>query len=209
MNGASRIDPAQLIARTLHVSSEHSGGDVRAGWGLPIKFCTASRFCYTLRILSLLTCMADVRRTFKVRRTSARGEDCMDPVTAAIIAAATAGAAAGLTDTAKVAITDSYNGLKGLLQRKFGEQSEVVKAVAHVETDRDYQPVLEGKVKKSGADQDAEVLAAAQALLEKVSATPSGRQLIQTITGDQNIVISGSGNVVNYGLAADAQKKTK
>lgn len=133
----------------------------------------------------------------------------MDPVTAAIIAAATAGAAAGLTDTAKTAITDSYNGLKGLLQHKFGEQSEVVKAVAHAEADPDYQPVLEGKVKKSGADQDAEVLAAAKALLEKISDTPSGRQIIQTITGDGNIVISGSGNVVNYGLAPDAQKKTK
>jgi len=132
----------------------------------------------------------------------------MDPVTAAIIAAAIAGAAGGLTDTAKAVIADSYNGLKGLLRRKFGEQSEVVKAVAHVETDPDYQSVLEGKVKKSGADQDAEVIALAKALLEKISATPSGSQIIQTIAGHGNIIISGVGNVVNYSTSS-AQKKTK
>jgi len=133
----------------------------------------------------------------------------MDPVTAAILAASAAGAAAGLSDVAKTTIADAYNGLKALLKRKFGEGSEVVKAVANVEADRDYQPVLEGKVVKSGADRDADVLAAAQALLAIVKAQPGGSQLIQTVTGDQNVVISGHGNTVQINQPAPDEQKKK
>lgn len=44
----------------------------------------------------------------------------MDPITAAILAALATGAAAGLTEVSKTALTDAYGGLKALLARKFG-----------------------------------------------------------------------------------------
>jgi hypothetical protein len=137
----------------------------------------------------------------------------MDPVTAAIIAAVLAGAAAGLTDTAKTAIADAYTGLKGLLKRKFGEGSEVVKAAAGVESKPDSagrKEMLKEEVAAAKADQDPEIFAAAKALLEKINAQPSGSQIIQTVTGNQNIVISGAGNVVNINRPDPSeQKKTK
>jgi hypothetical protein len=136
----------------------------------------------------------------------------MDPVTAAIIAAVLAGAAAGLTDTAKTAIADAYNGLKGLLKRKFGEESEVVKAATGVESKPDSagrKETLKEEVAATKADQDADVLAAAQALLEKVKATPGGSQIIQTVTGNQNIVISGTANTVTFTTSAPAADEEK
>jgi len=57
----------------------------------------------------------------------------MEPVSTAVIAALTAGASAGLTETAKKTIADSYSGLKSLLQRKFGQHSDIAQAVSSVE----------------------------------------------------------------------------
>ena len=50
----------------------------------------------------------------------------MDPITTAIVAALSAGTIAGLTDTAKTAVTDSYNKLKILLVKKHGEGSDAL-----------------------------------------------------------------------------------
>jgi hypothetical protein len=44
----------------------------------------------------------------------------MEPITTAIIAALTAGAASGLTEAAKKSISDAYSGLKTLIKKKFG-----------------------------------------------------------------------------------------
>src|SRR6185436_17573372 len=123
----------------------------------------------------------------------------MDPITAAILAGVTAGAAAGLTDTAKAVIADSYNGLKHLLQRKFGSESEVVKAVAGVEAKPDSagrKETLKEEIAHAKADQDSDVLAAAKALLERLEATPGGSHIIQTVTGNQNVLVTGSGHQV-------------
>src|SRR5690242_4700675 len=136
----------------------------------------------------------------------------MDPVTAATIAAITAGAAAGLTDTAKAVIADSYNGLKNLLQRKFGSESEVVRAVAGVEAKPDStgrKETLKAEIAQAKADQDAEVLAEAKALLAGLTATPAGRQIIQTATGNQSGLAAGSGSTVAIPRApASPEKKT-
>ena len=125
----------------------------------------------------------------------------MDPITAALVAALLAGAASGLTEAARLAITDGYAGLKALLQRKFGAP-QVEQAVIALEA----QPKSEGRkltlheeLASAKADQDPELVQAAQDLLAKIQSSPSGAQIVQTVIGDHNIQITGSGNSVNTG----------
>jgi hypothetical protein len=95
----------------------------------------------------------------------------MDPITTAIIAAVSAGAAAGTTEVGKKAILDAYNGLKNLIQRKVGTDSEVVKAITSLEGEPESQEciaVLQEKVKSAKALNDEEVIKTAKALLEMV-----------------------------------------
>jgi hypothetical protein len=89
----------------------------------------------------------------------------MDPISL-IVAALIAGASTGLKDTATDAVKDAYNGLKGLLQRKFGSHPPVAQALAEV----DQSPEAAGEALKvglagTGADQDVDLVRAAQALL--------------------------------------------
>jgi hypothetical protein len=103
----------------------------------------------------------------------------MDPITTAIIAALAAGAVAGATDVGKQAIADAYNGLKAVIRRKWGAQSELGQAVDSLESNPDSagrQEVLAEEVAAAQADQDADIVAALQALQEKL-----------TIHGDERI----------------------
>ncbi len=110
----------------------------------------------------------------------------MDPITAAIAAALSAGAISGLTETSKTAIADAYTRLKTMLTKKFGGESDVVHAVHEVEAKPDSagrQVTLQEEVAAVKADQDQEVLHAAQALLQLLEASPEGGQHVQTATG--------------------------
>lgn len=111
----------------------------------------------------------------------------MDPITAAIVAAISAGALGGLTEVGKTALTDAYSKLKALLVKKFGKQSDVVQAVDQVEA----KPISEARkatlaeeVAASKADQDAELLQVAQALLQALQSSPENAQHLQTATGN-------------------------
>ena len=109
----------------------------------------------------------------------------MDPVTAGIVAAVAAGAAKAATEV----VPDLYKGLKALLKSKFGEQNALSKAVDEVEADPEsagQKIVLEEKVKKAGADKDADIVAAAKKLLEQLEAQPGGARIVQTATGNYN-----------------------
>src|SRR5690242_15806525 len=110
----------------------------------------------------------------------------MDPITTAIIAALSAGAISGLTEASKTAITDAYSRLKALLSKKFGGDSDVLHAVEQVETKPDSagrKATLQEEVVAVKADQDQDLLQAAQALLQLLQASPGGEQHIQTATG--------------------------
>ncbi len=110
----------------------------------------------------------------------------MDPITTAILTALSAGAVSGLTEASKTAITDAYRQLKALLTKKFGGESDVVHAVNEVETKPDSagrQATLQEEVAAVKADQDQEVLHAAQALLQLLQASPEAGQHVQTATG--------------------------
>ena len=60
-----------------------------------------------------------------------------DIVANAIVAALSAGAVAGTTDTAKSAIADAYEGLKSLIKKKFGHESDAAQAIDKLEAKPD------------------------------------------------------------------------
>ncbi len=111
----------------------------------------------------------------------------MDPITLAIVTAVSTGVAKELTEGAiKPAIADAYHKLKALLSKKFGGESDVVHAVNEVEAKPDSagrKATLQEEVVTAKADQDQEVLQAAQALLHLLQATPAGGQHVQMATG--------------------------
>jgi hypothetical protein len=114
----------------------------------------------------------------------------MEPVTVttAILAAIAAGATAGVTDTAKKAIGDAYAGLKTLLKRKFGGDSKVVEAVEKLERDPEsagWKETVGKEAAKAGANQDQELIAAAEDVLAKLKELPAdAQQHIQSAIGN-------------------------
>ena len=101
----------------------------------------------------------------------------MDPITTAIIAALSAGAVAGLTDTTKTAVTESYTKLKDLLTKKHGADSEVVQAVEKLEAKPDSQgrkETLAEEIVAVKAEQDEEIVAAANQVLVLVQPQQAG-----------------------------------
>lgn len=106
----------------------------------------------------------------------------MDPITVAIIAALVTGAAAGTAQVVAEKIGGgAYTKLKQLIQDKFGKESELVDAVDTLEKDpnsKSRQGLVQEEVKKARADQDAELLEAAQTLLHALESTPEGKQVV-------------------------------
>jgi hypothetical protein len=126
----------------------------------------------------------------------------MDPITfTAIVAALSAGVATGAGKIVENALVDAYQGLKSALKRKFGDDSEVVKAVDTVEEDpkSDWrQGMLKEMLERAGADQDPEVRKAAEQLREQVERQPGGDKHVQYAHGS-NIAQAdrGSTSTVN------------
>ena len=124
----------------------------------------------------------------------------MDPITTAILAAIAAGAVSGVFKVGEQAVPDLYTKLKELIRKKFGPNSKVVKAAVELEANPKStarKEVVKEEIAASKADQDKELLEAAQALIKSVKALPGGTQIIQTAIGDQNVQIAGDGNIVN------------
>ena len=126
----------------------------------------------------------------------------MDPVTTTIVMALATGAVTGAATSAtdivgREAISDAYNVLKSTIKKKYGEKSDLVEAIINIEKKPDSsarKEVLQEEVNLVKADQDSEILKAAQALytlLEKQSTTTAGRDVTeQKIKGKDNIQIS-------------------
>src|SRR5688572_19663446 len=111
----------------------------------------------------------------------------MDPITVAIVAAVTASAAAGAGQVIEKAIVDAYDGLKALIMRKLGDDNKVSPTIEALEAEPDFQPnqaALDGRVKQAKLNEDPDIKAAAQALLEQLKAQPGGEQRIQTAIGN-------------------------
>lgn len=134
----------------------------------------------------------------------------MDPITNAIVAAISAGAVVGVTKVGEQAIVSAYTKLKDLLKQKFGAKSEMVKSVKALEAKPDSAAridVVAEEVIAAKADQDPELLQAAQALLEIIRTKPGETQLIQTAIGNQNIQVAGDRNTINTSTMPDRSVK--
>jgi len=95
----------------------------------------------------------------------------MDTITTAVVAALSAGAISGLTETSKTALTEAYTSLTSLLHKKFGDKSDVVQAIDQLEAkpeSTDHKLTLQEKLVMVKAEQDSEVLSAAESLLKLV-----------------------------------------
>ena len=107
----------------------------------------------------------------------------MDPITAAILAALSA----GLTEVSKTAIMDAYTQIKALLASKFGGTSDVVHAVEQVEAKPDSagrRAMLQEEITAVKADQDPDLLRTAQTLLHLLQASSAEGSQTQTATGN-------------------------
>jgi hypothetical protein len=134
----------------------------------------------------------------------------MEPITAAIIAALTAGAASGVTEAAKKAISDGYSGLKALINKKFGGKSDVTDAIEKLQAKPESpgrQQTLAEELKATNASADPELLSAAQSLLELIKTLPQGEQHIQNAVGT-GIAQADRGSIasVNFGAAPPPKK---
>lgn len=119
----------------------------------------------------------------------------MDPITAAIVA----GLAAGASQVGASAVVDAYRALKNVLKQKFGHDSEIVKAVDNLEAKPDSEArkgVLQEEAAAVKADQDQEILAAAQAVLDHATPAQNIVWNRQKIEGNKNIQV-GPGGYVN------------
>ena len=114
----------------------------------------------------------------------------MDPITLAIV-----GALASLSQTA---IKDAYQGIKALIQKKYGSDSKAAKAVNDLEANpksEGRKAVLNEELVSAGAGKDVELAAQAQNLLRLLKDLPATSVTVeQSVKGDKNI-FSGTGNV--------------
>jgi len=103
----------------------------------------------------------------------------MEPVTTAILAALAGSAGKKMFD-------ESYDALKNLFRKKFGHDCEVVQAIDKLEAKPESngrQETLNEEVIAVKAQDDPEIVQAAEKLLEKIKASPGGEQHIQTAIG--------------------------
>jgi hypothetical protein len=110
----------------------------------------------------------------------------MDPLSAAIIAAVTAGLVKGAGDISQKILVDGYERLKALLARRFGDRSEVVQAVQGLEARPDSaarRDLVVEEVQHSGAGSDEELLTMARDLLSRIQEDPLHSASVQQAIG--------------------------
>jgi len=119
---------------------------------------------------------------------------------ALIISALVGGATAALKDGAEKALKDAYAHLKRLILNRYGKTGDVARAVEQLEAKPEStgrQTVVQEELAATDAPRDAEVLRAAQTLLEMVS--PGSSPSLTVTASDHSIAIGGSvgGDVTN------------
>jgi hypothetical protein len=114
----------------------------------------------------------------------------MDTITTAIVGA--------LANLSKVAIKDSYEGLKAALKKKFGSNSDLVDAVNEIEkkpNSEGRKTTLKEEIEYAKANDYPELLQLAQHLLELLKYLPGGQQVItQTVSNVKYAATSATGS---------------
>ena len=123
----------------------------------------------------------------------------MDPLST-IVAAVVAGAATGLGAVAAEAVKDAYAGLRKLIVDRYADRGDVADALDKVEARPDSQArqaMLREELAAAGAEKDAELLTAAQALLAKIGpdSASKGSTIIQQQAGDNAVQIAQARDV--------------
>lgn len=118
----------------------------------------------------------------------------MDTITGALVTAATS----GLTKVGTSAIVDTYNGIKTLIQNKYGN-TDLPDAVEKLEQKPDSQSrqgMVQEELETAGADKDQEMLELVNQLIESLKETPEGQKAI----GKYNLNIQNSkvGNIGDH-----------
>ena len=118
----------------------------------------------------------------------------MDPITlilTALASGASAGAIDELKDEVKENVKAAYGKLRDLVSRRFGEAGTLNAEGTLADYEEDpgtYEKGLSKKLTVAGADKDADILAAAQALLDLVDEQgPKSSKYNVTITGSKGI----------------------
>lgn len=127
----------------------------------------------------------------------------MEPVTTAILAALTAGAELGAKTVARKLVVDGYGALKALLKRKLGAGSEAIEAVEKLEEDPDsagWKETVGKELAQTEAVNDPEIVANAEALLERIKEMPGGDQHIIAVGKYIAIARDHSTATVNVGV---------
>jgi len=122
----------------------------------------------------------------------------MDPVSL-VVAALVAGAAAGTKDTVAAAVSDAYAGLKALIRRRFGGESDVDRELEQIERDGD-AAALQQRLQVAGVDDD--LVSQAIELLAHVDpdGVRAGKYHIE-IAGGQGAVVGDNATVtMNFGI---------
>jgi len=110
----------------------------------------------------------------------------MDPITMAIVAALSAGVVGGVTKLGEDILVDAYDALKAALKNSLGIDSEALKAVEALEKRPESaarREVLKEEIVASKANEDPDILNAAQVLLDHIRTRPDGMQHIQSAVG--------------------------
>ena len=97
----------------------------------------------------------------------------MDPVSAAILAAISAGALAGISQTAQSSVVDLYQALRAKIIQKFRRTSDVTTALEQIEARPESsarRALLEEEIARSGMAKDPEIVDIAQKILELLAA---------------------------------------
>jgi len=110
----------------------------------------------------------------------------MDPITL-IVTALAAGAALGVQDTASAMVKDAYAGLKALVRRRLGGDPGAEMMLArHEQAPDTWQAPLRAELTRTGAERDADLIAAARTLLDMVG--ESGKYVVN-VRGAQGVQV--------------------
>lgn len=123
----------------------------------------------------------------------------MDPIAlilAALAAGASAGAIEALKDDVKDAVKTAYTKLRGLVKRRIAGRPDGELALERYETaPLTWESVLTGELIKAGAASDADLIAAAKALMELIDQASAQTGKYDVTIKDSKGVQIGDGNI--------------